>query len=380
MNSRITAIPKSNHPLSLLVIQATPFCNLDCSYCYLSHRDEIVRLDLGILDRILRNLVEQMPISIDLQVAWHAGEPLVAPIEFYRKAVELFRKYLPEDISPVHNFQTNGTLITDEWCDFFADVGAEVGLSLDGPKKFHDSRRVFRDGRGSFDLAMKGLGLLQKHRVPTHVICVLSPEALQSPNEFYDFLRDLNIPSVAFNCEKVIGFNKSTSFSLGEVEDLYMNFLRVFFRRRKGDLTNLRIREIDRLLGVMTRRRSESCLNEVAEPFCVVSVDSIGRFSTFSPELLGEEHPSLGSSYVGRFRESGIEIDESIFTQLYSGIKDGVEKCRLECEYFKICGGGSPASKLYENGSFATTETLACRFRIKRTADVLLEEISRALQ
>ena len=109
-----------------------------------------------------------------LSVVWHAGEPMVLPIEFYRDAFRTIDALKPAELPVAHSFQTNGTLIDEAWCDFFAEEHVNVGVSIDGPKRLHDRNRLTRSGRGTFDKTIAGIRLLRRHGVPFHVISVLS--------------------------------------------------------------------------------------------------------------------------------------------------------------------------------------------------------------
>ncbi|MGB6909683.1 MAG: radical SAM protein, partial [Methyloceanibacter sp.] len=170
-------------PLGLLVVQPTPFCNIDCSYCYLSHRSDTTRMDVATVKAIARFLRGVPLREPQLSVVWHAGEPLTAPIEFY----EIAFGALQAEAAPTlfqHHFQTNGMLINDDWCELFKRWSVRIGVSIDGPKEIHDAYRVDRSNRGTYDRVMRGVAKLQEHEIPFTVIGVLTRTALQAPDEF----------------------------------------------------------------------------------------------------------------------------------------------------------------------------------------------------
>jgi len=173
--------------IQLLVVQPTPFCNIDCRYCYLGDRTN----KSVVATETLRNLFGQVFASgwanEGLSVVWHAGEPMVLPVAFYRDAFALIDGLKPAGLSVQHSFQTNGTLIDDAWCDFIAETRIGVGVSVDGPQRLHDRNRVTRSGRGTFDRTIRGVRLLRRHGVPFHVISVLTAESLAAPEEMFDF-------------------------------------------------------------------------------------------------------------------------------------------------------------------------------------------------
>src|SRR6266404_2951012 len=173
--------------IQLLVIQPTPFCNIDCRYCYLPNRaDKSV-----VAEATLANLFSQVFASGWVEggvgIVWHAGEPMVLPIDFYRRAFRLIDGLKPPGLSVTHAFQTNGTLIDDAWCEFFAAEQVNVGVSIDGPQHFHDINRRTRSGAGTFDRTIAGIRRLRRRAVPFHVISVLSAESLAAPGEMFDF-------------------------------------------------------------------------------------------------------------------------------------------------------------------------------------------------
>src|SRR5262249_30808568 len=124
---------------------------------------------------------------------------------FYRDAFKLVDELKPQGLEIFHCFQTNGTLINEAWCDFFLDAHVNLGVSIDGPKRFHDLNRLTRSGRGTFDKVIAGVRLLRKREVPFHTISVLSMEAMREPREMYDFFMSEGIEYVCFNAEESEG-------------------------------------------------------------------------------------------------------------------------------------------------------------------------------
>ncbi|HKD37840.1 MAG TPA: radical SAM protein, partial [Pirellulales bacterium] len=122
-----------------------------------------------------------------LSVVWHAGEPMVLPIAFYRDAFALIEQLRPPQLPIIHSFQTNGTLIDESWCAFFGETQLNLGVSIDGPRRFHDRNRLTRSGRGTFDRTIAGIRLLRRHELPFHVISVLTSDSMATPREMFDF-------------------------------------------------------------------------------------------------------------------------------------------------------------------------------------------------
>jgi len=367
--------------INLLVIQPTPFCNIDCRYCYLPNRSSKAVVERTTLVNLFTQVFQSGWARSPLTVIWHAGEPMVMPIGFYRDAFELVERLKPRDLSLTHAFQTNGTLIDDDWCEFLLAARVNVGVSIDGPKRFHDRNRVTRAGRGTFDKTIAGIRLLRKHGVPFHTISVLSSEALAAPREMFDFYVAEGIEHVCFNVEESEGDHVSKSLGQVDAGTAYANFLREFWRLSAGAPGKISfIREIDQALKQVLRPKEVRYFNELVEPFAVTSMDHTGNLSTFSPELLGLKSAAYGDFLIGNVnRDTLADLENSPnLARMHADIEAGVALCRESCEYFSVCGGGEPVNKLAENGTFISTETAFCRLTKMRATDLVLDAIDRA--
>lgn len=362
----------------LLVLQATPFCNIDCSYCYLANRSSKRRMSLDTVAAAFKRVFESGWYGRELTVAWHAGEPLAAGISFYKEATRVLNHAVTADIDLKQGFQTNATLVSPEWCKFFKSVGAEVGVSIDGPKFLHDRNRVFRNGSGTFEKTIAGLRLLRDARIPLQVLTVLTLDSLQRPEELYDFYISEGIDRVAFNIEEIEGANTSSSLSGPAAAELYEEFLSRFATLNSNGLIKY-VRELDDMVCRIDAPPDARIVNLLVEPFAIVNVKHDGDFSTFCPELLDAAAPDycdfiIGNVHTTTFREARSSL---ALLNLHQSIQSGVAKCEAECEYFSVCGGGAPANKWFEAGRFETTETLQCRLNIKAVANVALDMVER---
>ena len=126
----------------LVVIQPTSLCNINCRYCYLPYRSVNKHISMGTLSQIFKRLFSSPFVADKLTIVWHAGEPLLLPPSFYEEAFHLTQQYNTQGVCVTHSFQTNGTRITQQWCDFFKKHNVQLGVSIDGPKSIHDANRV----------------------------------------------------------------------------------------------------------------------------------------------------------------------------------------------------------------------------------------------
>ena len=366
--------------IDLLVVQPTPFCNIDCKYCYLPDRNS----KAVVAPETLRNLFSQVFTSGwargGLSVVWHAGEPMVLPIAFYRDAFAMVESLRPRDRPVVHSFQTNGTLIDEAWCAFFAEAKVNLGVSIDGPRHLHDRNRVTRSGRGTFDRTIAGIRLLRRLGVPFHVISVLSSESMAAPQEMFDFYVAEGIEHVCFNVEESEGDHVSEALGDGGSEAAYYRFLSEFWRLSAAAPGKIMfLREIEHALQQVIRPKEASYRNQLVEPFAITSMDWAGNISTFSPELLGLKNPAYDDFILGNVNRDALVdlLDCQALARMLADIDLGVAMCRERCEYFSVCGGGEPVNKLAENGSFASTETNFCRLTKMRATDLVLDALER---
>ena len=180
----------------------------------------------GTLARTAQVVLGSEFVNERLTVVWHAGEPLVLPIRFYRDAFTTFDAATPSSLELTHSFQTNGMLIDREWAAFFAETGAHVGVSIDGPAIFHDRYRRDRKGRGTHAATLAGIRELERHGIDFHVISVLTADALDEPDAFVDFYLEHGIRRVGFNIEEIEGPHTRSSLQCADISARYVGFMK----------------------------------------------------------------------------------------------------------------------------------------------------------
>lgn len=181
-------------PLYVMLKPAGAHCNLACKYCYYLEKNKLYPtaqrhlMSDEMLEQFTREYIEAQNMS-QVLFTWHGGEPLLRSIDFYRKALSLQQKYAGgRRIDNV--IQTNGTLLTDEWCEFFAQNHWLVGISIDGPQPYHDHYRLTAAGKPSWQKVMQGIKLLKKHGVEWNAMAVVNAYNVNHPLEFYRFFKE----------------------------------------------------------------------------------------------------------------------------------------------------------------------------------------------
>ena len=191
-----------SRPLYIMAKPAGALCNLACDYCYYLEKSKLYPHHPASVmsDDLLEKFVEEYILSQTVpQVlfTWHGGETLMRPLSFYQKAMDLQRKYANGRM--IDNcIQTNGTLLTDEWCRFFHDNHWLVGVSIDGSQKYHDAYRKNRRGAPSFAQVMKGIELLNKYNVEWNAMAVVNRLNADAPLEFYHFFKQIACRYIQF--------------------------------------------------------------------------------------------------------------------------------------------------------------------------------------
>ncbi|WP_422000537.1 cyclophane-forming radical SAM/SPASM peptide maturase GrrM/OscB [Reyranella sp.] len=384
----MTAAPTSGAPgrpeIGMVVVQPTAFCNIDCTYCYLPDRNDKHVMAQATVRRLFGEVFASGWASPDLIVLWHAGEPLAASRDFYSEAFAAIEAVRPAGVNVKHSFQTNGTLVTAEWCRLFLEWNVGIGVSVDGPQALHDRNRLTRSGRGTFDKTMAGIRCLQDNGVPFHALSVLSSESFDRPDEMLAFYEEAGIDKVCFNVEESEGTHVSPL--LGEEREVlrrrFASFLRRFWHRARANGKVTFVREIDQTVPRMFRPDGVPTRNIQCEPLAMLNVDSRGNVSSFSPELLGMKNAAYGDFLLGNITINSLaEIHSACLrSALHRDIRAGTQACEAACEYYSVCGGGSPVNKLFENGSFTGTTTSFCTLTQMVPTDLILEAYDRLEQ
>lgn len=189
-------------PLYVMLKPVGALCNLACDYCYYLEKSKLYQdnpkhvMSDELLEKFIKEYIESQTMP-QVLFTWHGGETLMRPLSFYQKAIELQRKYARG--RTIDNcIQTNGTLLTDEWCRFLHDNHWLVGISIDGPQEFHDEYRKNKQGKPSFVKVMQGINLLKKHNVEWNAMAVVNDFNADYPLDFYHFFKELDCHYIQF--------------------------------------------------------------------------------------------------------------------------------------------------------------------------------------
>ncbi len=192
--SEALQIDKGMRGFHIMAKPIGPLCNLDCKYCFYLEKENLYpesnfRMTDKVLESYIKQKIEAHKIPV-VNFAWQGGEPTMLGVEFFQRVVELQNKYA--DGRRIENaFQTNGVLLDDNWGEFFSKNNFLIGLSIDGPREFHDKYRVNKGEKPTFDQVIQGLEILKKHNVEFNTLTVVQDHNSLHPLEVYRFLKDI---------------------------------------------------------------------------------------------------------------------------------------------------------------------------------------------
>jgi uncharacterized protein len=361
---------------TLCILQPTPFCNINCDYCYLPHRSSSYKMDIDVFGKIAVELFSSKIVTAPIDFLWHLGEPLAVPISFYEKAFKIISQ-LGEDTGIEYSitFQTNAMLINQNWIDLFKKYKINIGLSIDGPAFIHDKKRVNKKNKGTHEQVMKGVGMLQEAKIPFGVIMVVTKDSLDYPDLICDFFLENGINDIGFNIDEMDGDHLKTSFEKIE-DEKFKYFIQQLLKRSVESNGKFKVREFWLNIRPFTAEVNEP-VNVANRPFGIFNFDCYGNYSTFCPELITAKNEEYNNFAMGNILTDKLDdiLTNPIYLRVKREIEEGIEKCKNSCEYWSFCGGGCPSNKYFENGTFVSTDTVACKYHKKMIVDALADHL-----
>lgn len=366
-------------PTELIVLQPITLCNLDCEYCFLPQRKENLVLPISDLDRIFQNLAYDCVLREKTTVCWHLGEPTLLPVEYYRAAHDVIRRACPK-ITFQFQIQTNGTKIDEEWCDFFLEERMTVGLSIDGNDAHNDRRRDWR-GENSFDRIAKGLAQLQLRNIDCYVIAVLSRAALVDAKSFYAFFRTIGVKQLCLNVVESEGGGISPFLKDGMVFDLIERFYDDLWKIVADDPDPIWIREIDNSQQAIVAGRNIPNLSQEMTAGRILTILLNGDTLPFTPGFATLQKEAVQKFVIGNLISGPLSATRNL--NICEFVDDAVfqlrEKCLRDCEFYSVCGGGSPAHRWAEFGHFNEHVTRTCQASVQSRMRGIVSSIGRRI-
>ena len=324
-------------PFSLLIKPSGSDCNVDCKYCFYKHRaPEVGRGRQRMSEEVLEKLIKDyMQLGFPLaDFAWQGGEPTLMGLDFYRKAVELQKKYGSSGQEAGNSLQTNAILLDGQWCRFLHDNKFLVGVSIDGPKKLHDYYRLDHSGSGTFEKVMRAIENCREYEVEFNTLTLLNDKNVEYPDKVFDFLVGLGtkylqfIPCVEVESET----NKVMGFSI--TPEQYGEFLcRLFDRWYEYGPRKLSIRDFDSFLSYYIAGKHSICtFDKQCSQYILIEHNG----DAFCCDFFVEPKWRLGNIFDTPIEKLAGSSKKRNFARAKSSI---CNKC-LICRHLDICRGG----------------------------------------
>lgn len=326
-------------------------CNLDCQYCFYLKKEKLYpdahfRMSTEMLERYTRQYIEAQNTP-EVTFAWQGGEPTLMGLDFYRQAVALQEKYRRPGMKIRNAFQTNGTLLNDDWCAFLREHNFLIGLSIDGPRELHDAYRLDKGGHPTFERVVKAANLLKKYQVAFNTLTCVSAANAGHGLEVYRFLRDelgshfmQFIPIVERDNET--GFQEGARVTARSVNGpAYGRFLiDIFDEWVHQDVSQVYVQIFDVSLAVWYGQRPGLC---IFEETC-----GLGLAMEFNGDLYSCDHFVEPRYHLGNIDQQPL-AELVMSPQQYRFGLDKRERlpdyCR-QCEVRFMCNGGCPKDRI----------------------------------
>ena len=324
-------------PFTLLIKPSGSDCNVDCKYCFYKNRAPDVgqgrqRMSDEVLEKLVKDYMElRFPTS---GFAWQGGEPTLMGLDFYKKAVELQKKYGSSGQEVGNSLQTNAILLNETWCRFLSESKVLVGISIDGPKELHDYYRVDHSGAGTFDRVMRAIENCRRYKVEFNTLTLLNNINVEHPDELFDFFIENGVKYLQFiPCvETDPATGKVEEFSI--TPEQYGEFLcKIFDRWYEHGPQNLSIRDFDSILSYCVMGRHTICtFDKQCSQYIVIEHTG----DAFCCDFFVEPRWRLGNIFEMSIEKLAASSKKKAFARAKQNL---CNKC-LVCRHLALCRGG----------------------------------------
>ncbi|MBO6054258.1 MAG: anaerobic sulfatase maturase [Oscillospiraceae bacterium] len=326
-------------PFAVMAKPVGSRCNMRCSYCYYlekgqySSHEKQSRMSFGLLERLIRQYIEASPGPV-VSFTWHGGEPTLAGMDFYKKALELEHRYLPSGWQVWNNLQTNGILLNDAWCRFLKENHFDVGLSIDGSEAVHNKNRRDRGGNPTYDKVVRAAERLKQAGIMPDLLCTVNSATLTDPVGVYEGLKRLGTGWIQF-IPIVVRLEDGSMAPESVTPEGYGDFLcQVFDQWVRNDLGRLDVQLFAETARVLAGGEASVCY---MAPVCgrVLIVEEDGAVYACDHFVDGEHR--IGNLQQGNL---GTMVDSEQQIRFGRQKMDALtQQCR-ECVHLPLCRGG----------------------------------------
>ncbi|MBU1177015.1 MAG: radical SAM protein [Patescibacteria group bacterium] len=333
----------------LVIMRPTESCNLDCRYCYNAYSAPEVRMSEETLENSIRAILSYYRQTIFL---WHGGESTLMGVDFFKQALDFQEKYKVNGQKIVNEIQTNGTLLNEKWCDFFAENNFYVGVSIDGPQYLNDKARRYKNSNGTHKDILKGILMLKERNIIIAGVCVLAQHNVEHLAEVVDFYRGYDIP---------LNLNPFVSSGQGSIfrEELTISPRRyalvlIELFNKWFENPDIKIYEFWKIVKSMFTGYNNICCysGECSRDYLSIcptgEVYPCGRWA-------GEKGYCMGNV---NFHSISQIVQSKPVVQILER-KHLIEECQ-QCFWYEICHGGCPHTAYVYTGNINNSDYYCC--------------------
>lgn len=350
-------MPEKNTINSVLVKPASADCNLECKYCFYTPKsvlypeEKIHRMSDEVLSKFIKDYMELSDTHVSL--GWQGGEPLLMGLDFYKKAIEYQKQHGKPGQIVGNGFQTNATLIDEDWARFFHRYNFLLGVSLDGPKEFHDFYRKDKGGKPTFERVTKSIDILKRYRVDFNILCLLNNRNVRHPVKLYEFFTENGFEFMQFipcvELDQNTGEVADFSIKTDEYGEFLCRLFDVWYNRGKPTTS---IRLFDDVLATYMYGEAPSChLQKECGSYVVIEYNG----DVYACDFFVEPEWYLGSVMEKSLSEI---VSSEKFTAFRKRKAELSEICN-SCRWLNICHGGCPKYRIIKH-SEAQKPTYFC--------------------
>ena len=324
-----------------------PVCNLECAYCFYLRKEGLYprasfRMSDEILESFTRQYIQAQNVP-EITFAWQGGEPTLMGLDFFHKAMNFQRTFRKPGQKINNSLQTNAVLLDGEWCQFFKRHNFLLGVSLDGPQELHDTYRVDKGGKPTFEGVIRGIRLLQKHQVEFNILACVNDRTVQHPLEIYYFFRDV-LAAAFIQFIPIVEKTTNPAHPISErsvTGQAYGQFLNTIFDEWvQSDIGKIFIQIFDVALAAWAGYRPGLCVHE----------ETCGRALAMehNGDLYACDHFVDTEHFLGNMiAQSLVELINLPQQRQFGRDKkaDLPHQCR-KCRVRFVCNGGCPKDRL----------------------------------
>jgi uncharacterized protein len=337
-------------PFNIMIFPIGPICNMDCKYCYYKDKTKYYsdvqefKMSVKLLEDFIKQYVEAHPGPV-ISFNWQGGEPTLRGLDFFKKAVNLEKKYVPDNWQIKNNFQTNGLLINEEWASFFNEENFLIGLSLDGPNYLNDVYRKTKAEKNTTKSVLESYQLLNKFDVETNILCVVNSSNVKKPSEVYNYYRKNQMDFLQFI--PLVETDSKGNITERSVEPIeYGKFLiEIFDNWLLIDYGEVYVQFFEQCVNAWYGREPSLCMFK----------EKCGKALAMehNGDIYACDHFVFPEYKVGNINDTHLKDLVQSSEQKKFGknkYKKLTQKC-LECRYYFICHGGCPKNRLNEKNT-----------------------------